>query len=223
MGIFRGTAEWGVWLTNVVAGCCSGVQSHILQRCRKQLWPGHIRGHIRRSDVFNCGQQRSNRYRGLTATVGSGALSKHDMQRYHLWAEVFGELVCRISRIRKFPNTCGELTPWEGASTVAIRKFLPWFSVELVSSIYFLYRGSGSRIKLKATTPLMLFMSVIKKSALRWLEFIVVTQSRDVSIKPQMWGRVQSEAGESANAPGSLLPHTRMMLLEIYASFNIGF
>lgn len=74
--------------------------------------------------------------------------------------------------------------------TVALWKFLSWFS-ELVGSIYFLYHGSVSRIKVKATTPLML---LIKKSASRSLEFTVVIHSRDVNIKPQMWGWVKSEA-----------------------------
>lgn len=187
MGIFQGPAEWRVWLTNAVAGRCGGVQPHILQRCRQQLQPGHIRP----SRVFNPGQQRSNRSRDLTAALGRGAFPKRDRQRYHMWAEVFGEVVGRISKVWKFPNTCGvppEKEFW---------KFLPWFSVELVSSIYFLCHGSGSRIKVKATTPLMLFMSVIKKSAPRWLEFIVVIQPRDVSIKPQTWGWVKSEAGVS--------------------------
>lgn len=187
MGIFRGPAEWGAWLTNAVAGRCGGVQSHILQRCRQQPRPGHIR----RSRVFNPGQQRSNRSRGLTAALGSEVFYKCDRQRYHMWAEVFGEVVGSISRVWKFPNTCGEPSEKE------FWKFLPWFSVELVSSIYFLYHGSGSRIKVKSTTPLMLFISVIKKSAPRWLEFIVVIQPRDVSIKTQMWGWVKSEAGVS--------------------------
>lgn len=163
-------------------------QSHILQRCRQQLRPGHIR----RSGVFNPGQQRSSRSRGLTAAVGSGAFAERDVQRCRLWAEVFGGLVCRISRAWEFPHTCGELlSPWEGAFTVALCKFLPWFSLELVSSIYFLYHGSGSRIKAKAATPLML---LIKRPTSRWLEFMVVIQSWDVSIKPQMQRWVKSEA-----------------------------
>lgn len=63
--------------------------------------------------------------------------------------------------------------------------------------VYFVCHASGSRKKVKATTPLMLFMSVIKKCAPRWLEFTVVIQSQDVSVKPQTWGWGKSEAAAS--------------------------